>query len=41
MLKTVLNIDNSNPMPSFTKLNELNAAKTALNNVMKFVDSTK
>jgi hypothetical protein len=41
MLKTVLNIDNSNPMPSFAKLNELNTAKTALNNVMKFVDSTK
>jgi hypothetical protein len=41
MLQTVLTVDTSNPMTSIKKLNELNTAKTALNSVMKFVDSSK
>jgi hypothetical protein len=39
MLKTALSVDQSNPGTSLTKLVELNHAKTALNNVMKFIDS--
>jgi len=38
MLQTALNVDNSKPMSSIEKLNQLNSAKGALNNVMKFVD---
>jgi hypothetical protein len=41
MLKTVLSMDTTNPMTSIKNLNELNSAKTALNSVMKFVDSSK
>jgi len=39
MLKTVLSIDTSNPADGLKKLAEMNQAKLALNNVMKFVDS--
>ena len=38
MLKTVLSIDTSNPLDDFKKISEMNQAKIALNNVMKFVD---
>jgi len=38
MLKTVLSIDISNPVDDLKKLSEMNQAKMALNNVMKFVD---
>lgn len=38
MLKTVLSIDISNPVDDLKKLAEMNQAKVALNNVMKFVD---
>ena len=41
MLQTTLSVDTSNPMPSLEKLNQLNSARTALNSVMKFVDSSK
>jgi hypothetical protein len=38
MLKTALSIDKNNPDDSIKKLAEMNQAKLALNNVMKFVD---
>ena len=38
MLKTALNIDKNNPEKSLETLATLNQSKTALNNVMKFVD---
>ena len=38
MLKTVLSIDTSNPADGLKKLADMNQAKLALNNVMKFVD---
>ena len=38
MLKTVLSIDTNNPGDNVKKLAEMNQAKLALNNVMKFVD---
>ena len=38
MLKTVLSIDTSNPLDDLKKISEMNQAKRALNNVMKFVD---
>ena len=38
MLKTVLSIDINNPGDSVKKLAEMNQAKLALNNVMKYVD---
>ena len=38
MLKTVLSIDTSNPLDDLKKISEMNQAKIALNNVMKFVD---
>jgi len=41
MLQTALTVDNSKPMISIEKLNQLNSAKGALNNVMKFVDTSK
>jgi hypothetical protein len=41
MLKTALTIDSDNPGDSIKKLAEMNQAKLALNNVMKFVDATK
>ena len=40
MLQTATTIDTNNPGPSLSKLSEMNNAKTALNNVMKFVDSS-
>ena len=39
MLKNTLSFDMKNPSASLTKLVELQNAKTALNTVMKFVDS--
>jgi hypothetical protein len=38
MLKTVLSIDKENPGDGVKKLAEMNQAKLALNNVMKFID---
>lgn len=38
MLETALNVDAKNPQPSIEKLSQMNQAKAALNNVMKFVD---
>ena len=40
MLETPLSIDKKNPMKSLDKLVTLNSAKTALNSVMKYVDSS-
>ena len=40
MLKTALNLNTSNPQQGLTELVGLNNAKTALNNVMKFIDSS-
>jgi hypothetical protein len=40
MLQTTLTIDTSKPMESLEKLIKLNSAKLALNNVMKYIDST-
>jgi hypothetical protein len=40
MLQTSLSIDTSKPMDSLEKLVKLNSAKAALNNVMKYIDST-
>jgi len=39
MLQNTLSFDMKNPSASLSKLVELQQAKTALNNVMKFVDS--
>jgi hypothetical protein len=41
MLQTALTVDTSKPLASIEKLAKLDSARTALNNVMKFVDSTK
>ena len=41
MLQTALSVDASNPLTSIEKLAKLESARTALNNVMKFVDRTK
>jgi hypothetical protein len=41
MLKTALSVDANNPDKLIIKLAQLNEAKNALNNVMKFVDSSK
>ena len=38
MLRTALTVDEKNPADSIKKLGEMNQAKLALNNVMKFVD---
>ena len=40
MLQTTLTIDTSKPMESLDKLIKLNSAKSALNSVMKYIDST-
>jgi len=40
MLQVTLNIDQTKPEASLAKLAELNQAKAALNNVMKFIDKT-
>jgi hypothetical protein len=40
MLQTTLTIDTSKPMESLEKLVKLNSAKSALNSVMKYIDST-
>ncbi len=41
MLQTALSVDQNKPHVSITKLAEMQQAKTALNSVMKFVDSSK
>lgn len=41
MLKTTLTIDPNNPDASLEKLGQMQQAKTALNSVMKFVDTSK
>lgn len=38
MLQTTLTVDQSKPEASLAKLAQLNQAKAALNNVMKFID---
>jgi hypothetical protein len=38
MLKTTLSIDKNNPEESLIKLSQLSDSRTALNNVLKFVD---
>lgn len=40
MLQTALTVDNSKPMSSLEKLVQLNSARGALNNVMKFIDAS-
>jgi hypothetical protein len=40
MLQVTLNIDQSKPEASLAKLGQLNLAKAALNNVMKFIDKS-
>jgi len=40
MLGASLNVDPSKPHEALSKLAQLNEAKTALNNVMKFIDKT-
>jgi hypothetical protein len=40
MLETTLSVDKKNPMTALDKLVKLNSAKTALNSVMKYVDSS-
>jgi len=40
MLQSVLTIDQNKPQESLKKLAELNQAKLALNNVMKFIDNS-
>ena len=39
MLQTALNTDLTNPQSSITQLSNLNQAKTALNSIIKFIDS--
>jgi len=41
MLKTALSIDIDKPEDSIQKLSNMNQAKLALNNVMKFIDAQK
>ena len=40
MLQTALSVDLTNPLMNLNKLASLNSAKSALNNVMKYIDST-
>ena len=40
MLQVTLNIDQSKPEARLAKLGQLNLAKAALNNVMKFIDKS-
>lgn len=40
MLQTTLTVDQSKPEASLAKLAQLNQAKAALNNVMKFIDKS-
>jgi len=40
MLQTALNVDPNNPLPNLQQLTQLDSAKTALNNVMKYVDAS-
>lgn len=39
MLSTVLSMDTKNPIQTLQAINELNNSKSALNNIMKFIDS--
>jgi hypothetical protein len=38
MLQTTLSVDTTNPQSSIKQLAEMNQAKAALNNVMKYLD---
>lgn len=40
MLDAALKVDTSKPHEALSKLSELNQSKTALNNVMKFIDKS-
>ena len=40
MLQTALSVNSTNPTQTLAQLVSLNEAKTALNNVMKFIDSS-
>ena len=40
MLKTALNMDMENPEKTLLTLSQLNQSKDALNNIIKFIDST-
>ena len=40
MLQTALNVNSSQPQESMEKLVQLNSARGALNNVMKFIDAS-
>ena len=40
MLNTALSVDQTNPIKSIEKLGQMQQAKTSLNTVMKFVDSS-
>lgn len=41
MLKTALNIDQTNPQKSLLLLSQLQQSKAGLNSIMKFIDSNK
>jgi hypothetical protein len=41
MLSAALNIDNTNPQAGLQQISNLNQTKTALNNIMKFIDSSR
>ena len=41
MLSAALNIDNTNPQVGLQQISNLNQTKTALNNIMKFIDSSR
>ena len=41
MLSAALNIDNTNPQAGLQQISNLNQTKSALNNIMKFIDSSR
>lgn len=41
MLQTALNVNLKNPLPTIAQLSQLQDAKTGLNSIMKYVDSSK
>jgi hypothetical protein len=41
MLQTALSVNQNNPQQAIAKLAQMQQAKTALNSIMKFVDSSK
>jgi len=40
MLDAALNVDPANPLPALGKINTLNGTKLALNNIIKYIDSS-